>query len=469
MNKWFFILFLLLISNSFAQENKETKEIEKFKLFRAEENYFYLKDKKQNKYKQDVFDALKFIPLNKKRSIYATIGGEVRVRLEHFDNLLWNEEKDEIFYSQRLSFHTNLVLGRHIRVFGEFYSGYTSHKKKIVEYDELDLHQAFVEFNFPLKKTQNISVRLGRQEMGLGATRLIGVREGPNIRRTFDGARIIYNSGTTTIQSFYTKEVFPKFYMFDNKFSLFDKAATNPKLWGIYSQFKINNESGINELYYLGFESKFSEFSDVSGKETRHTIGLRRFGSLGKRLSFNTEVMYQFGNLADATISAFSIGTDTHYRLIKTKWLPNLGVKLNWSSGDKKTGDNKINSFNALFANPSFYGISTRITPINIFSIHPSIGLNPTKKLTIFMDWGIFWRASKNDGLYAPPQFLIRESNGISDKYIGNQFGVVSYYRINRHLVFDLHISYFVAGSFLELSGPSENIFHISPKISFKF
>lgn len=469
MFKWISIALLFLVTSSFSQEKEGLKEPPSFKLFRAEENYLYLIDTIQNSYKNDFLDAIKFIPLNKQRNFYATIGGEVRVRLEHFSNLLWNEDNDETFYSQRISFHTNLVLGKNIRVFGELYSGYTSHKKKIVQYDELDLHQAFVEFNFPIKKSQNLSVRLGRQEMGLGATRLVGVREGPNIRRTFDGARVIYNSGNTTIQSFYTKEVFPKFYVFDNEFTLFDDTAFNPKLWGIYSQFKINNESGVNELYYLGYESKFSKFSDLSGKEVRHTLGLRRFGKLGKRLSFNTEIMYQFGKLDDAIISAFSIGTDTHYRLIDTKWTPNLGLKLNWSSGDKNTGDNKLNSFNPLFVNPSFYGISTRITPVNIFSIHPSISINPAQKLTVFIDWGIFWRASKNDGLYAPPSFLIRESGGISDLNIGNQFGVVSYYRINRHFVFDLNISYFIAGSFLEKSGPSENIFHISPKISFKF
>jgi len=467
MNKWFVILFLLLISNSSAQENQETKKVPGFKLFRAEEIYDYLKDSIQNK--RDFINAIKFIPFNNQRTIYATIGGQIRLRYEHFSNRNWIKDANEDYYSHRLALHTNVVLGKYVRVFGELYNGYTSFEKKIVQYDELTLHQAFAEVNLPIKQNHTISFRFGRQEMGLGTTRLVGIREGPNIRRAFDGVRLIYNSKNVTVNSFYTKEVFSNFYVFDNKFTLFDDDAPNPKLYGIYSQFKINGLQGFNELYYLGFETNFSKFNDLSGKEKRHTIGLRRFGKVNSRLSFNTEIMYQFGKLGDANISTFNIGTDTHYLLNENKWKPNIGLKLNWSSGDKSLGDNKANTFNPMYVNPSFYSLSSIITPVNIFSAHPSISIKPIPKWTVFMDWSIFWRASKNDGLYTPPRFLIRESDGINERYIGNIIGLKSFYTINRHLIIDLNMSYFITGSFIEKSGDSENVFHISPTISYKF
>ena len=469
MKLHFLVAFIFFTSISFSQDNTMKKELPNFHLFRAEENYSYLKNKEQNEFKQSSFDAIKFISFNKQRSIYGTIGGEIRPRIEHFSNRKWNGEDDETFYSHRLSLHTNFVFGENFRVFGELYNGYTNHNKKIVQDDELALHQAFIEVKFQLKENPNLSFRLGRQEMGLGTTRLVGVREGPNVRRSFDAGRIIFNSGNTTLNAFYAKEVLPNFFAFDNEFTLFNTRASNPKLYGIYSQFKIKNLQGKNELYYLGFETNSSKFSDLSGKEKRHTFGLRRFGNVNKRLSFNTEIMYQFGRLGNANISAFNIGTDTHYRLINSNWKTDFGLKLNWSSGDKNTGDNNVNTFNPMFVNPTFYGLSANIIPINLLSIHPSVHLNPIKKLDILIDWGIFWRASKNDGLYSPPRFLNRNSNGITDRYIGNQFGFKSTFKINHHFILGLNSSYFIAGNFLEKSGTSENIFHISPKISFKF
>jgi len=76
-------------------------------MFRAEENYSYLKDKENSPYENDYLDALKFIPINKTKDINLLFGGEIRPRFEHFSNRNWTEE-DESFYTQRLSLHANL-------------------------------------------------------------------------------------------------------------------------------------------------------------------------------------------------------------------------------------------------------------------------------------------------------------------------------------------------------------------------
>jgi hypothetical protein len=461
------LFFISLIV--FSQRTEEKKEAPVFKLFRAEENYSYLKDKDTNPFEEDALDAIKFIPLNTLKSIYATIGGEIRPRIEHFSNRGFNGEEDENFYSQRLSFHTNLNLGKYFRIFGELYHGYTSHKKEFAEYDELDLHQAFIEFKVAIASSNNLLFRFGRQELGFGATRLVGLREGPNIRRTFDAARAIFKSGSLTLDAFYGKEVKPLFYAFDNDFSLFNDNPANPKLWGLYSQFKIKGDIGKNELYYLGFKSNFSALNDITGEEKRHTLGLRRFGKLGERFTYNTEIMYQFGDLGNASISAFSFESNWHYQLINSAWKPNIGIKLDWSSGDKDTGDTKINTFNPMFVNPAYFSLAGNVTPLNLVSLHPSVQLFPTEKLKLNLEWAAFWRASENDGFYSPPRFLVRPSSGIKDKEIGTQLALITEYELSRHWSVDFQVTYFMAGDFLKASGNSENIFHIAPTVSYKF
>ncbi|CAM1369134.1 alginate export family protein [Tenacibaculum xiamenense] len=449
--------------------SQEKSDVPKYSLFRQNENYEYLQSGSNTSYKKDLFDPIKFIPINKKETIYISLGGQLRPRFEYFSNRNWISDSDENFYSQRIAFHTDIVLGKHVRLFGELYHGYTSHEKEFAQSDNLDFHQAFLDIKFSTGENSKITFRLGRQELAYGAARLIGFREGPNIRRSFDASRVIYKVGSANIQAFYGKEVRPAFGSFDNEFTFFNSDVNNPQLWGLYTQFKIKNFTGRNEIYYLGFQSNQSRFNDVFGEETRHSIGVRRYGKLGKRFSYNTELIYQFGKIDQSNISAFNIETDWYYQLINTSWKIKPGLKLEYTSGDNEIGDGKINTFNPLFVNPAYYSLAATITPVNMVSIHPSVTMTPTEKLKLYFEWGIFWRASKNDGLYSPPRFISRQMNGLSDKGLGNQLGFKATYEINRHLSFDLDMSYFIAGDFQKSSGESANIFHLAPTFSYKF
>ena len=179
-------------------------------------------------------------------------------------------------------------------------------QEQFTQSDQLDWHQGFVEAKIPLEN-KRLSLRFGRQEMAFGATRLVGIREGPNIRRSFDMGRAIFTTSRSKIEVFYGKEVRPLFETFDNEFSLFSSNAQNPKLWGIYSQFAFKNDFGKTEIYYLGFESSQSFFNDAMGEDERHTIGIRRFGKLGKNLRYNTELMYQFGETGEKKINRMGV------------------------------------------------------------------------------------------------------------------------------------------------------------------
>lgn len=367
--------------------------------------------------------------------------------------------------------HTDLILGKYVRIFSELYHGYVSGEREFAESDDLDFHQVFVDFKVSLADEESLVVRLGRQEMPFGSGRLIGLREGPNIRRTFDAARLIYSKNKTKIQAFYSREVRPKFKAFDNEFTLLEGERPNPKLWGVNSQFKIKGLAGMNEVYYFGFQSPNATFNDVSGKETRHTIGLRRYGTLSKskRFRYNTEIIYQFGSIGDADISAFDIEGDWNYRLKQTGWKPDAILKLQYTSGDKKAGDGEVGSFNPMFVNPAYYSLAATITPVNIFGIHPALRVFPSEKLNLYMEWAFFWRTSKNDGLYSPPRFITRSGEGVNDRSIGNQIGFQASYIFNRHLGFDLDVSYFIAGDFQEATGEAENIFHFAPTLNYRF
>jgi len=470
MNRSIFITILWLLSNlGYGQEEAvEKPEPPDYELFRAEENYSYLKDKEIYAYKTDYLDVIKFIPLNKKKNVSLTLGGEIRPRLEYFNNRNWTEE-DIFFYSQRLSFYANFNLTKYVQIFGELYHGLVSREEEFAQSDQLDVHQGFIALKIPIHDKQNLDIRFGRQEMALGSARFIGLREGLNIRRTYDMGRVIYYQKSSKIEVFYGKEVKPEFGVFDNEFNLFNSSSMNPELWGLYYQFKIKKDIGKNELYYLGFRSPTSYYNDASGEDKRHTVGLRRFGKLGKTWIFNTEIVGQFGEAGGKNVTAWAFETDWHYVFYKMKLQPELGLKLDIISGDKEYGDDKLQTFNPMFTNPAYFSLAVTIAPVNLIEFHPSFSLYPTEKIKIYVEWASFYRFSKNDGVYTPPRFLTREGQSTDERLVGHQLGLKYEFEIDRHLSFDLDLSYFLAGPFLAETGPAENIFHLAPTLSYKF
>lgn len=460
------VIFLLCIPNVDANE-ADNFILPKFKTLRAEENYDFLAEKYQSI--DSFLNALKYIPLSENSDSYLTIGGEFRPRLESYTNQKWVDGEDNDFYSHRVALHANARFNQNFRTFIELYHGYTSHEKVFAEYDNLDWHQGFVEYNLDISQKNHMVARVGRQEIGLGSARLVGIREGPNIRRSFDAVRILQSYHNVDIQYLYGQEVKPAYGSFDNRSNIFDDESNNPALWGIYSQFSFEGDFGKNELYFLTFDVNNARFNDVKGEERRHTVGLRRFGNIGHAFSYNTEVMYQFGDLAGNDIKAFNVETDWYYHFKKTSWKPKVGLKLEWSSGDNKKGDGEVNTFNPMFVNPAYYSLAKTVTPANMVSIHPSITLFPTENMKFYLEWALFKRESTDDGLYRPTRFFSREGNSKNSKDIGSQLGLNFSYQFNRFTSFVLEMSYFKAGSFLEQTGDSANIFHVSPTFRFRF
>lgn len=73
--KAFFITVLLC---------SETLSSQSFKLLRYDENYEYLKDSTKSFY-----DKIKYLPLNEKKDIYLSLGGEARYEYVDFNNEDW--------------------------------------------------------------------------------------------------------------------------------------------------------------------------------------------------------------------------------------------------------------------------------------------------------------------------------------------------------------------------------------------
>jgi alginate export protein len=95
--------------------------------------------------------------------------------------------------------------------------------------DQRDLHEAFLDVRGPLGESSALTLRAGRQELAYGASRLMDPREGPNVRRSFDGLRTILGAGGWSVEAFATRPVETNRYVVD------DSTDAAVAFWGVYS------------------------------------------------------------------------------------------------------------------------------------------------------------------------------------------------------------------------------------------
>src|SRR5262245_50328257 len=142
---------------------------------RYNEDWSFLRDKSK---RSDPLDRIKHIPLGRE-GWYVTVGGEGRLYYESFRNETWGSEPvdNNGFWLQRLMLHADWHFGERVRVFSQLKSGEIEGRvggPRQPDKDVLDVHQLFVDYHFSTEKLRSLTLRVGRQELSFGSSRLIG-------------------------------------------------------------------------------------------------------------------------------------------------------------------------------------------------------------------------------------------------------------------------------------------------------
>lgn len=182
-------------------------------------------------------DRMKCIRFNPGRPSYLSMGGEIRERGEYFDHPQWGPLNSNSGFSlQRSLVFADVQANTFLRGFVEFQSGLSFGRdggpRPVVDKDELSLHQAFLEIRSE-KVEPRISLRVGRQELSFGSSRLVGIREGPNVRQSFDGLRLTWKPNAWDLDVIATKPVE------NNTGLLKDRTAHEYAFWGVYASHRL--------------------------------------------------------------------------------------------------------------------------------------------------------------------------------------------------------------------------------------
>ena len=416
---------------------------------------------------------IKFLPLDAAGGTYLTVGSEFRLRFESYDNNTWNEgPQDEGGYLwARALPYVDLHMGENVRAFGQLIVAVEWGDDAGIappDEDRLDLLQAFIDVRIPAGENGSLLLRPGRQLMSYGSDRLIGVRYGPNVLQPFDAALVRFDQGPWRLDLFYARPVVIDRGAWD------DEADNAQSVWSLYATRQLpslGQGSGIDS-YYIGFLDDDASFAQGSGRELRHTLGMRFFGERGG-LDWDLEGFYQFGTFstaaADGDIAAWSVASDVGFTFDAAPLRPRLGVRVNVISGDDDPDDDDLQTFNALFPKGKYFGEIGLLGPYNLINVHPTLTLNLSERLALDLASAVFWRYSTDDGIYDNAGNVIRTGLDSDERFIGTQLEATLTYTLSRELEASATYGIFLPGSFIEETGPGEVVHFIGIELTYRF
>ena len=449
-----------------AQVQEESPAPERtYNLLRENDDWSFLADPSL---RRDFWDPIKYIPLGCE-ACYVSLGGEVRQVFEQVANDNWGKQAYmNTFLLQRYMLHSDWHLGKRFRVFIQLKSGLENYRAggpRPIDEKRLDLEAAFFEVGDSHKKNWAV-LRVGRQELNYGSGRPVSVREGPNVRQSFDGVKIRTKIGEWYVDAWAVRPDLDKFGFFNNA-----PDHTNA-FWGLYATRPLRRGVAF-DAYYLGIDRKRAAFERGTATELRHTVGARVWRPIATKepgLDFDYEGLMQFGTFGSDDIRAWTFASDTGYSLTKLPLRPRLSVKADISSGDNP-GSHTLGTFNPIYPIGKYFGVlaDTGPGPVNFIDVHPQIQTQLGHGVSAATDLVVQWRENLNDGVYAVPGFLLVPADGSRRRFVGCRPGAEVRWQIDRHAYLQADYGIFYAGEFLKQASPGRNINYIEFWAGYKF
>lgn len=315
----------------------------------------------------------------------------------------------------------------------------------------LDVQQAYWRWQGP-----HTWLQLGRQEASYGSSRLLSVRDGPNIRLAFDGARFGISGAAGRLDLLALRPVENRPGAFD------DRSARGAQLWGAYAT-SAAGRMGQWDAYLLGYQRDGARFAEGSGREHRRSVGTRWFGR-HDALDWNIEAVAQAGTLQRAAgsldIRAWTLASDTGWRWTDAVLQPRLGVKVDIASGDRRPGDGRLQTFNALYPKSSYFSEASLLAPANLVDVQPTLGLQLREDLSTELGVQLAWKQQRQDAVYTTPAPLqpLQGSAG-GERRIGTQYKLETRWQANAHWQWQWQLAWMDAGPALRQAGGRDTSF----------
>ena len=303
--------------------------------------------------RREPLDELKYIPLSDHDArTYLSFGANIRERFEVNDtNFGTGGSQQDSYLLSRVEAHADLRIAGQVQIFLQLQSDSAPGKERLapVDEDRLGIEQGFVAVSEPLADGV-VAIRIGRQENGFDLQRFLSVRDGPNVRQSYDGVSVAYTSGPWRLITLYSHPVQ------NRNSSLFDDYSSPHLSFGLVRLERQVTSSSSLSAYVGRFRQDDALFPSAKGNERRDLVEVRYAGING-HVDWDAEAMSQNGRMGAQAIRAWAMGAVIGRTFDSTRFAPRISLQFDAASGDNSPTDHQLNTFNPLF--PSGYYFTT--------------------------------------------------------------------------------------------------------------
>ncbi len=386
------------------------------------------------------------------------VGGQYRLRYHNEHNIrnggipngLGLTGRDDEFLLHRTRLYANVEYGSHFRFYGEMLdavSNYETYTPRTIEENRADLQNLFIELRGLDVGGGTMGGRVGRQEISLGNQRVVSPLDWANTRRTFEGARLMWQGDDWDIDALWLR---PLHRDHAHRTSL-DPPNLDRQLYGIYGNYKGLSRDNL-ETYWLALD-----YEDVGANGIRYdTIGTRYWGSEGDWL-YELEAAVQFGKNADNTDhSAGAITAGLGHKFSDAPGAPTVWAFYDWASGDNTVG-NGYHHYEPL--GHKYLGFMDLFGRRNIQDFNLQATAKLSDKLDLLIWYHYFRLANGNDVAYNVDMtsFAGLGSGTAGSKDLGHEIDLLVTHVLTPRMTMLYGYSHFFAGAYYDTSGPTNS------------
>jgi hypothetical protein len=300
--------------------------------------------------------------------------------------------------------------------------------------------------------------------MDYGDGSLVSYREGPNVRRGYDGLKVMVHLAPWQVDAFVVRPVETDPGVFD------DGWENGQRFWGVYASADapILGILGRPEVYYLGLKREGVRYDQGTDRETRHTIGARTIYRKGG-FEYWLEGTFQLGSFGAGAIRAWKHVQVYAYAFDRARLRPRLGLNFAISSGDRDPHDPDLQTYHPLFPKGSYYGYMDTSGSLNAVVLRPSVILQLARSLSLRTEVFVFWRHRTTDGIYSQPGFLLRTGQQSDAHFVGTLGQSELVWRLDRHATAIVQAGRYWVGEYFRDTPPARDMTYFSAKVSYKF
>lgn len=394
-------------------------------------------------------DALKYIPLSASDpGTYLSLGVNLRERFEMSDAASFGigHNPNDSYLLQRIQLHADLRFATYWQAFVQIEDARTVGKQVIggADRNPWDLRLAFLAYVRTFD-AGTFKARAGRQDFAFDLQRFVSLRDGPNVRQSFDAVWVDWETGKWRFIAFVSQPVqYSDLHPFDdtsNRHFRFDTFRVERLVWG------------KNELsaYYARYNRDSAHYLGATGTERREVYDMRFAGSHA-RVDWDVEGMLQRGHVGSKHIDAWGAGARVGYTL-DLRWQPRAGLQVDAASGDRRPGDRALGTFNPLFPNGYYFTLAGFTGYTNLVHIKPSLTVKPVTRLTLMGAVGFQWRQTTADAVYVQPNIPLPGTAGRGGRWTGVYGQVRADYVFNANFTGAVEAVHYDAGSAIRKAG----------------